>query len=82
MNAAAAQDPKHLTGSQPPHSALDAPGSGLVPPQRGRRVLACRCGIALDLADMHRPSGNHASSSPRSGFRIEPIRCRDCALSR
>jgi hypothetical protein len=47
------------------------------PPPPGRAVLACRCGVMLDLNDMHRPDRRADRNS--SGIRIEPICCARCA---
>lgn len=43
-------------------------------PGRGRKVLACRCGTALDLADMRRPP-----DPTRRSAVIDPICCQECA---
>lgn len=64
---------------QPPHDADTAPTIEIVPPPPGRMVLACRCGAMLDLAELHRQRSGGDPDSPRSGFRIDPIRCRACA---
>lgn len=58
---------------QPDHGLATA----LAPPPPGRAVLACRCGVMLDLNDMRRPA--RRSDSNRSGMRIEPICCARCA---
>lgn len=69
-------------GNQPHRDAEPAPTAGLVPPLPGAMVLACRCGTVLDLAEMmHRVRCGNAPGTPRSGFRIEPIRCRRCVLA-
>jgi hypothetical protein len=52
--------------------------AAVMPPQRGRAVLACRCGQVLDLADMCRvPQRNRPAE--RSGTAILPIMCAQCA---
>jgi hypothetical protein len=51
--------------------------TALAPPPPGRAVLACRCGVMLDLNDMHRP--DRRPDRNRSGIRIEPIYCARCA---
>lgn len=43
----------------------------------GRAVLACRCGVMLDLDDMCRPT--HRLDRSRSGVHIKPICCARCA---
>jgi hypothetical protein len=45
----------------------------LTPPPPGRAVLACRCGVMLDLDDMRRPARQRDRT--RSGAPIEPICC-------
>jgi hypothetical protein len=55
------------------------PASSLAPPPPGRAVLACRCGVMLDLDDMHRPA--RRPDRNRSGVRIEPICCARCAYA-
>lgn len=81
MNAADSErQPERLSGHRPDSSAESPPTWGIVPPQPRRLVLACRCGNGLDLVDMHRARFDNYFDRPRSGFRIEPIRCRHCAL--
>jgi hypothetical protein len=60
------------------HRAADnGSATALAPPPPGRAVLACRCGDMLDLNDMHRPG--RRPDRDRSGIRIEPICCAQCA---
>jgi hypothetical protein len=54
-----------------------APPAQLTPPPPGRAVLACRCGVMLDLDDMRRPT-RQWDRTP-SGAPIEPICCARCA---
>ncbi len=54
-----------------------APAAVLAPPPPGRAVLACRCGVMLDLDDMRRPT--RRLDRTRSAVRIDPICCARCA---
>lgn len=47
----------------------------VIPPAPGRVVLACRCGRALDLADMQRKK-RRPTQDPMT---IQPIVCSECA---
>jgi hypothetical protein len=46
------------------------------PPQPGVAVLACRCGVVLDAADMHRVLQPRVEGSSPA---VERIACRVCA---
>lgn len=46
-------------------------------PKPGRTVLACRCGKALDLAEMCRLPRSQGNHTP-----VQPIVCPDCARTR
>ena len=60
--------------------SLNHPIERVVPPLPGRSVLACGCGVMLDLADLRRPRQPRESQQAAGhGIRIEPICCQRCA---
>jgi hypothetical protein len=46
------------------------PASSLAPPPPGRAVLACRCGVMLDLDDMHPPAVPTATAAAYASSRF------------
>jgi hypothetical protein len=49
------------------------------PPRPGVHVLACRCGRALDAADMHRAGTGLAGPNDPDCLTIRRITCAECA---
>lgn len=69
--------PPHCTQDLAQHHEHRAGSWPLNPPPPGRAVLTCRCGVMLDLDDMHRP--DRRPDRTRSAMRIDLILCARCA---
>lgn len=76
QRAAVAGPPTCPPPDQP--SSGPAAGGGLHP-GAGVAVLACRCGSAIDAADMHRAVPPRPSARSRGCTVIRPIVCPRCA---